>query len=121
MVDVSGACLPGHGHPALLVVDGQASEPEAFRFRRPAQGLNDPVDGMPLGLEDVVEAAFDELPIPVEELAVHVDGLVERVAAPRLLQEAHQREVAARGGHLARAVGRRSPNAVEQGSVESFR
>ena len=62
----------------------------------PAVALNDPVDGLALRLEHVVEAAFDELPIPVEELAVHVDGL------------------AARGGHLAHPVGRRGPDAVEQ-------
>ena len=68
---------------------------------------------MALRLEHVVEAVFDPLPIAVEELAVHVDGLVERVA-PRLVQEARQREVAARGGHLAHPVGRRSPDAVEQ-------
>ena len=40
----------------------------------------------------------------LEELAVHVDGLVERVA-PRLVQEAHQREVTAWGRHPAHPVG----------------
>ena len=80
---------------------------------KPPVALNDPVDGVALRLEHVVEAVFDQLPIPVEELAVHVDGLVERVA-PRLVQEAHQREVAARGGHLAHPVGRCGPDAVEQ-------
>ena len=79
----------------------------------PAVALNDPVDGVALRLEHVVEAAFDQLPIAVEELAVHVDGLVERVA-PRLVQEAHQREVATRSRHLAHPVGRRGPDAVEQ-------
>ena len=74
----------------------------------PAVALNDPVDGVALRLEHVVEAVFDQLPIAVEELAVHVDGLVERVA-PRLVQEAHQREVATRGRHLAHSVGRRGP------------
>ena len=43
----------------------------------------------------VVEAVLDQLAIAVEQLAVHVAGLVERVA-PRLVQEAHQREVAPR-------------------------
>ena len=75
--------------------------------------MNDPVDGVALRLEHVVEAAFDQLPIAVEELAVHVNGLVERVA-PRLVQEAHQREVATRSRHLAHPVGRRGPDAVEQ-------
>ncbi len=70
----------------------------------PAVVLNDPVDGVALRLEHVVEAFVDQLPIPVEELAVHVDGLVERVA-PRLLQEAHQREVATRDRHLVRRAG----------------
>ena len=79
----------------------------------PAVAVNDPVDGVALRLQHVVEAVVDQLPIAVEELAVHVDGLVERVA-PRLVQEAHQREVAARGGHLAHPVGRRGPDAVEQ-------
>ena len=44
------------------------------------------LNGVALRLEHVVEAVFDQLPIAVEELAVHVDGLVERVA-PRLVQE----------------------------------
>ena len=79
----------------------------------PAVALNEPVDGVALRLEHVVEAFVDPLPIPVEELAVHVDGLVERVA-PRLVQEAHQREVATRGRHLAHPVGGRGPDAVEQ-------
>ena len=38
----------------------------------PAVALNDPVDGVALRLEHVVEAFFDQLPIAVEELAVHV-------------------------------------------------
>ncbi len=79
----------------------------------PAVALNDPVDGVALRLEHVVEAFVDPLPIAVEELAVHVDGLVERVA-PRLVQEAQQPEVATRGRHLAHPVGRRGPDAVEQ-------
>ena len=49
-----------------------------------------------VGGKDVVEAVFDQLAMAAEELAVHVDGLVERVA-PRLVQEAHQRKVVARG------------------------
>jgi hypothetical protein len=57
-----------------------------------------------LRLEHAVEAFVDPLPIPVEELAVHVDGLVERVA-PRLVQEAHQREVTAWGRHPTHPVG----------------
>ena len=64
----------------------------------------------------VIEAgAFDQLAVAVEELAVHVaTGLVERVA-PRLLEEAHQREVPARDRHLAHPVGRGpNSNAVEQ-------
>ena len=105
----------------LLRHDGQQSGPQPVvgdvgieqHGAEPAVALNDPVDGLALRLEHVVEAAFDELPIPVEELAVHVDGLVERVA-PSLVQEAHQRKVAARGGHLAHPVGRRGPDAVEQ-------
>ena len=56
--------------------------------------MNDPVGGGSLRLEQVVEAGFDQRAMAVEELAVHVDGLVERVA-PRLGQEAHQRKVAA--------------------------
>ena len=75
--------------------------------------MNDPVDGLALRLEHVVEAGFDQLAIAVEELAIHVDGLVERVA-PRLVQEAHQREVTARGRHLAHPVGRGGSHAVEQ-------
>ena len=59
---------------------------------------------MALRLEHVVEAVFDPLAIAVEELAVHVDGLVERVA-PRLVQEAHQREVTAWSRHPAYPVG----------------
>ena len=105
----------------LLRHDGQQSGPQPVvddvrieqHGAKPPVALNDPVDGVALRLEHVVEAVFDPLPIAVEELAVHVDGLVERVA-PRLVQEAHQREVAARGGHLAHPVGRRSPDAVEQ-------
>ena len=50
--------------------------------------MNDPVDGVALRFEHVVEAVLDPLAIAVEQLAVHVDGLVERVA-PRLVQEAH--------------------------------
>ena len=69
-----------------------------------AVALNDPVDGVALRLEHVVETVVDQLPIAVEELAVHVDGLVERVA-PRLVQEAHQREVASRSRHPAHPVG----------------
>ena len=67
----------------------------------PAVALNDPVDGVALRLEHVVETVVDQLPIAVKELAVHVDGLVERVA-PRLVQEAHQREVTAHPRHPAR-------------------
>ena len=70
----------------------------------PAVALNDPVDGVALRLEHAVEAFVDQFPIAVEELAVHVDGLVERVA-PRLVQEAHQREVTAWGRHPAHPVG----------------
>ena len=69
-----------------------------------AVALNDPVDGVALRLEHVVETVVDQLPIAVEELAVHVDGLVERVA-PRLVQEAHQREVTAWGRPPAHPVG----------------
>ena len=112
----------------LLRHDGQQSGPQLVvadagieqHGAEPAIALNDPVDGMPLHLEHVVEAAFDEPPIPVEELAVHVDGLVERVA-PRLVQEAHQREVAARE-RPSRAPGR--PTQSERcgtGSVDSSR
>ena len=101
--------------------DGQQSGPQLVvddvgieqHGAEPPVALNDPVDGVALRLEHVVEAVFDPLSIAVEELAVHVDGLVERVA-PRLVQEAHQREVAARGRHLAHPVGRRGPDAVEQ-------
>ena len=85
----------------------------ARELRYWARDVRDPVDGMALRLEHVVEAFVDPLPIPVEELAVHVDGLVERVA-PRLVQEAHQCEVATRGRHLAHPVGGRGPDAVEQ-------
>ena len=49
----------------------------------------------------------------VEERAVHVDGLVECVA-PRLVQEEHEREVAARGRHFAYPGGGRDAPAVEQ-------
>ena len=66
--------------------------------------MNDPVDGLALRLEHVVEAGLDQLAVAVEELAVHVDGLVERVA-PRLVQEARQREVTAWGRHPAHPVG----------------
>ena len=62
--------------------------------------MNDPVDGLALRLEHVVEAGLDQLAVAVEELAVHVDGLVEGVA-PRLVEEAHEGEVPARGRHLA--------------------
>ena len=53
--------------------------------------LHDPVDGMTLGLQFLVEPALYQLPAALQELAVHVDRLVERVA-PRL-QEAYEREV----------------------------
>ena len=90
----SCSCAAGHGRqqlgPQLVVGDVGIEQHGA----EPAVALNDPVDGVALRLEHVVEAVFDPLPIPVEELAVHVDGLVERVA-PRLVQEAHQREVTA--------------------------
>ncbi len=91
----------------LVVADGGIEQHGA----KPPVALNDPVDGVALRLEHVVEAFFDQLPIPVEELAVHVDGLVERVA-PRLVQEAHQREVATRGRHLAHPVGGRGPRTL---------
>ena len=55
-------------------------------------------------LDFAVEAGLDQLAVAVEELAVHVDSLVERVA-PRLVQEAHQREVTAWGRHPAHPVG----------------
>ena len=75
--------------------------------------MNDPVDGVALRFEHFVETVFDKLAIAVEELTVHVDSLVERVA-PRLVREAHQREVAARSRHLAQPVGGRDSHAVEQ-------
>jgi len=65
-----------------------------------------------LGLEHVVEAFVDPLSIPVEELAVHVDGLVERVA-PRLVQEAHQRERSETGTALS-GIDARSRRTVQQ-------
>ena len=40
----------------------------------PAVALNDPVDGLTLRLVHVVEAAFDQLPIPVEELPIHTSA-----------------------------------------------
>ena len=80
--------------------------------------MNDPVDGMALRFEHFVETVFDKLAIAVEELTVHVDSLVERVA-PRLVQEAHQREVAAWSRHLSHPVGGRDSHAVETGSVDS--
>ncbi|MCY4508738.1 MAG: hypothetical protein OXG35_17540, partial [Acidobacteria bacterium] len=43
-----------------------------------------------------VEAGLDQLAVAVEELAVHVDGLVERVA-PRLVRRKH---TSASGGEL---------------------
>ncbi len=67
-----------------------------------AVAVNDPVDGLALRLEHVAD--LDQLAVAVEELAVHVYGLVERVA-PRLVQEAHQREVTAWGRHPAHPVG----------------
>ena len=79
----------------------------------PVVAVNDPVDGLTLRLEHVVEAGFDQLAVAVEELAVHVDGLVERVA-PRLVQETHQREVTAWGRHPAYPVGRGGSHAVKQ-------
>ena len=75
--------------------------------------MNDPVDGLALRLEHVVEAGLDQLAVAVEELAVHVDGLVERVS-PRLVQKAHQGQVPAGGRHLTHPVGRGRSNAVEQ-------
>ena len=89
-----------HSGPQLVVADVGIEQHGA----EPAVALNDPVDGVALRLEHVVEAVFDSLPIAVEELAVHVDGLVERVA-PRLVQEAHQREATAWGRHPADPVG----------------
>ena len=86
--------------PQLVVADLGIEQHGA----EPAVALNDPVDGLTLRLEHVVEAAFDQLPIPVEELPIHVDGLVERVA-PSLMQEADQREVTAWGRHPAHPVG----------------
>ena len=46
-------------------------------------------------LSIVVEAVVDQLPIPVEELALHVDGLASRACHATSVQEAHQREVTA--------------------------
>ena len=86
--------------PQLVVADVGIEQHGA----EPAVALNDPVDGVALRLEHVVEAGLDQFAIAVEELAVHVDGLVERVA-PRLVQEAHQREVTAWGRHPAYPVG----------------
>ena len=89
-----------HSGPQLVVADVGIEQHGA----EPAVALNDPVDGVALRLEHVVEAVFDPLPIAVEELVVHVDGVVERVA-PRLVQEAHQREVTAWGRDPAYPVG----------------
>ena len=61
----------------------------------------------------VVEVVVDPRAMAVEERAVHVDGLVECVA-PRLVQEAHAREVAAGGRHFAYPGGGRDAPAVEQ-------
>ena len=60
---------------------------------------HDPVDGVALRLELLVQAAFDLLAIALEQLGVHVHRLIERVA-PRLAQEAHQRQAATGGQHL---------------------
>ena len=54
--------------------------------------LHDPVDGVTPGLQLLVEPVLHQLPATVQELAVHVDRLVEGVP-PRLMQEAHEREV----------------------------
>ena len=82
---------------------------EAFRLRRVGLFGRVRLEPPPVVVERDLPVVGDTF----QELAVHVDGLVERVA-PRLVQEAHQREVAARGRHLAHPVGRRGPDAVEQ-------
>ena len=107
--------------PLCLRHDGQQAGPQLGvadvgieqHRAEPVGAVHDPVNGVALRFEQVVEVVFDPLAMAVEELAVHVDGLVECVA-PRLMQEAHEREVAARGRHFAYPGGGRDSHAVEQ-------
>ena len=95
---------PGHRFPRSLplATRQRASGDVGIEQHRaePAVTVNEPVDGVALRLEHVVEAVFDQLAIAVEKLAVHVDGLVQHVA-PRLVQEARE------GLAKARASGRK--------------
>ena len=78
--------------------------------------LHDPVDGVTLGLQLLVEPVLHQLPASVQELAVHVDRLVEGVP-PRLVQEAHEREVPPWCRHPAEPGRGGRAHGVEQGTL----
>ena len=98
-----------HSGPQLGVADVGIEQHRA----EPVVAVPDPVNGVAVRVEPVVEVVFDRRAMAVEERAVHVDGLVECVA-PRRVQEAHEREGAARGRHVAYPGGGRDAHAVEQ-------
>ena len=98
-----------HSGPHRGVAEVGIEQPRA----EPVVAVHDPVNGVAGRGAPVVEVVVDPRAMAVEERAVHVDGLVECVA-PRLVQEAPAREVAARGRHFAYPGGGRDAHAVEQ-------
>ena len=78
-----------------------------------AVARHDPVDGVTLRLQLLVQAVLDHFATAVEQLRVHVHRLVECVA-PSLMKEAHESQAPPRRYHLAQTVGGSHAHAVVQ-------